>query len=414
MSDLRLIPAEELGRPRIDVVVQTSGQFRDLAASRLMLITRAVDMASNAGGSGENFVKQGTTDLEKALVDKGVPPKDARELSGFRVFGGVNGNYGAGIMGMVESGDRWENEQEIAETYINNMGAIYGTEKDWGEFKEGVLESALQNTDVVIQPRQSNTWGALSLDHVYEFMGGMNMAVRHVTGKDPDAYFSDYRNRNKVKTQEVKEAMGVEARTTIFNPAYIREQMKGGASSAEVFAETTRNTYGWNVMKPKAIDTETWDRMYQVYVQDEFKLGVHAFFERENPAALQEITSVMLETARKGYWKASPEQLQTTSRLLAQLVTEFKPGCSGFVCDNAKLQKFVAANAGQTASSYLKSIEDVRQAADEGKEGVVMKKESLSQEPPVISKNKMKGALVVAGILAAFVLLIFWIKRKRA
>ena len=49
---------------------------------------------------------------------------------------------------------------------------------------------ALTRTDAVIQPRQSNTWGALSLDHVYEFMGGMNLAVRNVTGKDPDASVS--------------------------------------------------------------------------------------------------------------------------------------------------------------------------------------------------------------------------------
>lgn len=35
VTDLRLIPSKELGRPRIDVVVQTSGQLRDLAASRL-------------------------------------------------------------------------------------------------------------------------------------------------------------------------------------------------------------------------------------------------------------------------------------------------------------------------------------------------------------------------------------------
>lgn len=76
-------------------------------------------------------------------------------------------------------------------------------------------EAALTNTDAVVQPRQSNTWGALSLDHVYEFMGGMNLAVRNVTGKEPEAYLSDYRNRNNVRMQEVKEAIGVESRTTI-------------------------------------------------------------------------------------------------------------------------------------------------------------------------------------------------------
>ena len=46
VSDLKLIPSAELGRPRIDVVVQTSGQLRDLAASRLFLVNRAVEMAA--------------------------------------------------------------------------------------------------------------------------------------------------------------------------------------------------------------------------------------------------------------------------------------------------------------------------------------------------------------------------------
>lgn len=48
VTDLKLIPSKELGRPRIDVVVQTSGQLRDIAASRLFLINRAVEMAAHA------------------------------------------------------------------------------------------------------------------------------------------------------------------------------------------------------------------------------------------------------------------------------------------------------------------------------------------------------------------------------
>ena len=249
VSDIRLIPSKELGRPRIDVVVQTSGQLRDLAASRLFLINRAVEMAAAAKNDEfENMVSAGVVEAERTLIEKGLTPKDAREMASFRVFGGMNGGYGTGIQGMVEAGDRWESEKEIADTYLNNMGAYYGSEKNWEVFKQFAFEAALTRTDAVIQPRQSNTWGALSLDHVYEFMGGMNLAVRNVTGKDPDAYLSDYRNRNNVRMQEVKEAIGVESRTTIFNPNYIREKMKGEASAAGGFAEIVRNTYGWNVM----------------------------------------------------------------------------------------------------------------------------------------------------------------------
>ena len=257
VTDLRLIPSKQLGRPRIDVVVQTSGQLRDLAASRLFLINKAIEMAANAKGDKyDNLVKAGVTESERVLVEKGMSPKEAREVSMYRVFGGVNGNYGTGIQEMVTAGDRWDKESQIAEVYLNNMGAYYGDEKNWETVRKAAFEAALTRTDVVVQPRQSNTWGALSLDHVYEFMGGMNLAVRNVTGKDPDAYLADYRNHSNMRMQEVKEAIGIEGRTTIFNPAYIKEKMKGGASSASTFAEIVTNTYGWNVMKPKAIDKE--------------------------------------------------------------------------------------------------------------------------------------------------------------
>ena len=263
VTDLRLIPSKQLGRPRIDVVVQTSGQLRDLAASRLFLINKAIEMAANAKGDKyDNLVKAGVTESERVLVEKGMSPKEAREVSMYRVFGGVNGNYGTGIQEMVTAGDRWDKESQIAEVYMNNMGAYYGDEKNWETVRKAAFEAALTRTDVVVQPRQSNTWGALSLDHVYEFMGGMNLAVRNVTGKDPDAYLADYRNHSNMRMQEVKEAIGIEGRTTIFNPAYIKEKMKGGASSASTFAEIVTNTYGWNVMKPKAIDKEMWDEIY--------------------------------------------------------------------------------------------------------------------------------------------------------
>ena len=81
--------------------------------------------------------------------------------------------------------------------------------------------------------------------------------------------------------------------------------MKGGASAAGGFAEIVENTYGWNVMKPKAIDKELWDDIYRVYVQDKYKLGTKTFFEQKNPAALQQITAVMLETVRKGMWESN-------------------------------------------------------------------------------------------------------------
>lgn len=413
VTDIRLIPSEQLGRPRIDVVVQTSGQLRDIAASRLFLISRAVEMAAAAKDDKyENFVAQSVVDAERTLIERGLSPKDAREVSTYRVFGGVNGNYGTGITDMVQSGDRWENSSEIADIYLQNMGAFYGSEKAWEQVQQFALEAALTNTDAVIQPRQSNTWGALSLDHVYEFMGGMNLAVRNVTGKEPDAYMSDYRNRNNMRMQELKEAIGVESRTTIFNPTYIKEKMKGEATAAAGFAEIVQNTYGWNVMKPEAVDDELWDEVYDVYVQDKFDLGVRNYFEQQNPAALQEMTAVMMETARKGMWEASAEQLAAIAKLHTELVEEYKPSCSGAVCNNSKLREFIASKTTpEMARQYQQSIQDVREASLSNDKSMLLKREQLNEADKVTTI--ISNTVVAVLAIAAIVILIAVVRRRR-
>lgn len=417
VTDLRLIPSKQLGRPRIDVVVQTSGQLRDLAASRLFLINKAIEMAANAKGDKyDNLVKAGVTESERLLVEKGMSPKEAREVSMYRVFGGVNGNYGTGIQEMVTAGDRWDKESQIAEVYMNNMGAFYGDEKNWETFRKAAFEAALTRTDVVVQPRQSNTWGALSLDHVYEFMGGMNLAVRNVTGKDPDAYLADYRNHSNMRMQEVKEAIGIESRTTIFNPAYIKEKMKGGASSASTFAEIVTNTYGWNVMKPKAIDKEMWDEIYNVYVKDKYHLGTKEFFDKQNPAALMEMTAVMMESARKGMWKATPQQLKDIAKLHTETVNKYKPSCSGFVCNNAKLRNYIASKTdAASAKEYQQNVEQIRDAEaakNSSDKGMVMKKETLNEDAQKTT-TVVSGIVVGVIVIVAFVLLAVLIRRRR-
>lgn len=417
VTDLRLIPSKQLGRPRIDVVVQTSGQLRDLAASRLFLINKAIEMAANAKGDKyDNLVKAGVTESERVLVEKGMSPKEAREVSMYRVFGGVNGNYGTGIQEMVTAGDRWDKESQLAEVYLNNMGAFYGDEKNWETVRKAAFEAALTRTDVVVQPRQSNTWGALSLDHVYEFMGGMNLAVRNVTGKDPDAYLADYRNHSNMRMQEVKEAIGIEGRTTIFNPAYIKEKMKGGASSASTFAEIVTNTYGWNVMKPKAIDKEMWDEIYNVYVKDKYNLGTKEFFDKQNPAALMEMTAVMMESARKGMWKATPQQLKDIAKLHTETVNKYKPSCSGFVCDNAKLRNYIASKTdAASAKEYQQNVEQIRDAEaakNSNDKGMVMKKETLSEDAQKTT-TVVSGIVVGVIVIVAFVMLAILIRRRR-
>lgn len=418
VNDVRLIPSEELGRPRIDILIQTSGQFRDLAASRMFLISKALEIASAAKDDKfENKISKGNVNMEKELVKKGVPPNLARSLSSRRIFGGLDGAYGTGIQEFVTAGDQWENNNDIADVYINNMGAFYGSDKEWGDFQKDVFRAALSNTDVIIQPRQNNTWGALSLDHVYEFMGGLNTAVKEVTGKDPDAYMADYRNHHNMRIQELKESIGVEAKSTIFNPTYIKEMMKGKASSASQLSEITTIMYGWNSTRPEVIDNEMWEELYATFIDDKYNLGVNDFFKNNNPAALLNTTAVMLETARKGMWKTSKEQIEQLAQMNLELTKIAGAASSPFTLQNEKLQNYITDNLSQeNVAAFKNNIQNAIENTslevnvDNAK---VLKKEQINPTAEC-EKVNFESRWLIGGLLAVFILIVtFLYKRKQ-
>ena len=309
---LRLVPSCELKRPRIDVVVQVSGQLRDIADSRLKLITEAIQLAAKNKGDDcnyKNYVSEGTLEQKQQLLSKGVAPERADELSTLRVFGPLNNGYSTGMMNLIEQSEKWNGQEEIVRQYLNNMGAAYGDEQHWGAFEPGLFAFALNQTDIVVQPRQSNTWGPLSLDHVYEFTGGVSLVVKTLTGKEPEALMADYRNPRNRRMQNLREAIDIEARTTLLNPTYIRERMKGDEGTAHMFGEMFRNIFGWSTTRPSALDPQLYDQLHRLYVEDEEHLGIREFFQQKNPAAYQSMTDVLLEGARKGFWHPSANQM---------------------------------------------------------------------------------------------------------
>lgn len=415
VSDVRLIPSKELGRPRVDVLVQTSGQFRDLAASRLSLISKAVALAAaaNAEEVYPNYVNEGNVTIEKRLVEAGMSPKDAREWASVRVFGGINGMYGTGIQGMIMAGDKWEDRSEIAEVYLNNMGAAYGSPKNWGAFEQGLFRAAVENTDVVVQPRQSNSWGALSLDHVYEFMGGLNLTITQVTGKEPEAFFADYRNRNHAKVQDLKEAIGVESRSTILNPYFIKQTTQGGNSQAAGIAEIVENTYGWEVAKPEVIDEELWNNIHDLWIEDTQNLGTQKFFEQNNPAALEQITAVMLETIRKGMWKASAERVQKLVEVHNKVVQEHGASGASLATSNEKLRNFISQKLPQEqAQNYNKQIATslTKSATKSSDKNIVLKEEKNAtqemQQNATQEDAPSRGRYISIGVVVVLLLVL--------
>ncbi len=415
VNDLRLIPAAELKRPRIDVAVQTSGQFRGIAASRIRLIDRAVRMAAAADAAEAlpNFVRENTVAAEKSMLDAGLSPQEARDFAAARIFGRVNNGFGTGVREQVEDSGRWEKSEELAERYFENMGTLY-TEKHWNVHSPAAVRAALLHTDAIVHTRSSSLTGPLSLDDVYQFMGGLSLAVKTVTGKEAPAGFNDLRNPGRARIQEASEAIMVEAASTMLNPKWIKDLQNEGASAADTFAKTIRNTFAWSALRPDVIPNHLWNEYKAVYIDDRERLGMDRYFAEKNPYARQELTAVMLEAARKGFWKTDEATLRRLAKLHADSVRKHTPGCSTFVCDNVKLRQFIAANLDPAAAeAYDQAVARIRAGAAQPSaqvEGMTLREQETPREKTV---RYLKTSLPVM-IIAAVALLAVWLGGRRA
>jgi hypothetical protein len=171
-------------------------------------------------------------------------------------------------------------------------------------------------------------------------------------------------------------------------------------------------------MKPEVIDKELWDQLYDMYIRDVNNLGVASAFEGKSPAALEEITAVMLETARKGMWKASPEQLSTLAQRHSELVAKYGPSGGGMSADNKKLRAFISQQLSPEAAkqyqAQMKQMDEGSSADAPSQNGMVMKKETVADQAGAVTRS-FNGLWIVAGVAVLFIglLVLLRIKRRR-
>jgi len=145
VNKLELIPLEELGRPRIDVVVTCSGVFRDLFINQMNLLDRAIKMAAEADEPLEmNFVRAHAIDQAKEF---GVSIRDAAT----RVFSNAAGSYSANVGLTLENGG-WEDEQQLQDQFISRKGFAFNADKP-GEMdlQTDLFKASLKTVDLTFQ-----------------------------------------------------------------------------------------------------------------------------------------------------------------------------------------------------------------------------------------------------------------------
>ena len=340
VSEVELIPAEELQRPRVDVVIQAASLFRDTFPDRMELLDKAARLVIERG-DGENYLAEHAARAERKLKQAGLAARDARLYAAARVFGNSTGGYGTGLVDGIERSGAYDDTKALTSDYVARLGSVY-TAGSWGTNVPGVYEQALQGTDAVALSRSTNVVSPLTLDHYFEYLGGMTMAVRDIDGVSPETYVADVRDINRPAMETLGETLTRDLRGKFWNPRWIRELQAEGFSGAVEITQTATNLFGWQVTKPEAVSEYTWDKVQQVYVEDSLGLDLPGWFNRENPYAFQSLTAVLLESARKGYWNPAPEVLQTTANAHARSVGQHGPAGDLRTTDNFRFQAFVA------------------------------------------------------------------------
>src|SRR5207237_6527685 len=126
VTGLEVVPPDQLGRPRIDVVVRMSGFFRDAFANLVHLLDRAVELVAQLDEPDElNFVAGHYRAERERKLQAGIAADAAERTSLYRIFGSRPGSYGAGILPLIDAGN-WADMGDLARAYEAWGAYAYG------------------------------------------------------------------------------------------------------------------------------------------------------------------------------------------------------------------------------------------------------------------------------------------------
>jgi cobaltochelatase CobN len=339
VNDIKLIPASELKRPRIDVFISALSQYRDFFSGRMALLDKAIAMVS-ALDEKDNRVFQGTKKQREELLKRGVDEKKASALSCARIFGYAPGQYGNfSYYYLVERSGEWDTRQQLMETYLAQVKYVY-TKDMWGEESPEAYNSAVQRTDIVLRSWSDQMTSPLSNKYTWFTGGSLASAIYYLTGKDPEFLLSDIRDPDSSSVVASEDALRQDYRTRFFNRKWIEGMKKEGYAGADQMSHMVSNTYGWKIMREKSVGDDTWQTIKSIYIDDSLNLDMKRWFDEQGPFALQEILETMLEAIRKDYWKADHATQKQLAALLDDSIKKHGEGGGFTGGGNTKLKQF--------------------------------------------------------------------------
>ena len=308
VNKLELISLEELGRPRIDVVVNCSGVFRDLFINQMRLIDQGVKLAAEADEPLElNFVRRHA--LEQAKI-QGGSLRDAAT----RVFSNASGSYSSNVNLAVENSS-WEQEEELQEMYLNRKTFAFNADNP-GEMNQNrdVFESVMKTADVTFQNLDSAEISLTDVSHYFDSDPTKLIAGLRKDGKAPTSYIADTTTAN-AQVRSLGETIRLDSRTKLLNPKWYEGMLNSGYEGVREVAKRLNFTLGWSATSG-AVDNFVYEEANETFIND---AEMRKRLMDLNPHSYRRIVGTLLEVHGRGYWETSEENIQQLQELYQEI-----------------------------------------------------------------------------------------------
>jgi magnesium chelatase subunit H len=307
VSDVTLIPLEELGRPRVDAVITVSGIFRDLFAHQMRLLDKAARLAAHADEPLEwNYVRKHA--LAHA-AELGISLDDAA----IRVFSNAPGSYGANVNHLVES-STWNSDAEMSEAFVARKSFTLDARGEWRDAR-AIMERALATVDATFQNVDSFEIGISDIDHYYEYLGGVTKSVEKLRGARPRVLVAEALATTGERISTLEQQVRIETRAKLLNPKWFEAMLAHGYQGVHEIEARVSNTYGWSATAD-AVEGWVYQGVAETFILDE---AMRERLARLNPHAATAIAGRLLEAHSRGFWDADEATLEALQAIYADL-----------------------------------------------------------------------------------------------
>jgi magnesium chelatase subunit H len=308
INKLELISLEELGRPRIDIVVNCSGVFRDLFINQMALIDRAVKMAAEADEPDDmNYVRRHS---KEQAAEMGVSLRQAAT----RVFSNASGSYSSNVNLAIENSS-WGEEAELQNMYMERKSFAFDSDNPGTMVQSReVFESSLKTADVTFQNLDSSEISLTDVSHYFDSDPTKLVASLRADGKKPSSFIADTTTAN-AQVRTLSETVRLDSRTKLLNPKWYEGMLNSGYEGVREVSKRLTFTMGWSATAG-AVDNWVYEEANETFIKDE---EMRKRLLELNPHSFRKIVTTMLEVNGRGYWETSDENLELLRELYQEV-----------------------------------------------------------------------------------------------